>query len=125
VTTKIIAHIYAKKYKKYYKIQAQPKHTKFSQVQAQRNKKFNPITYTKTLGVMLMWKDFEDFHKFIAYVKSLWEHALANFPTLIHFLSSWVEFRKSKGIFIFGPNFESPTPWKLGQGWEKDTKHAP
>jgi hypothetical protein len=35
-----------------------------------------------------------------------WEHALANFPTLIHFLSSWVEFRKSKNVPILGPNIE-------------------
>jgi len=90
--------------------------TKFLQVQAQRNKKFNPIAYTKTIGITLRWKDFEDFHKLIAYVKFLWEHALANFLTLIHFLYFWVEFRKSKGVLIFGPNFEPPTPWWLGQG---------
>jgi hypothetical protein len=32
-------------------------------------KKFNPIAYTKTIGVALRWKDFEDFHKLIAYVQ--------------------------------------------------------
>jgi hypothetical protein len=83
------------------------------------------MAYTKTIGVTFMWKDFEDFHKLIAYVKFFWEHALANFPTLIHFLPSWVEFKKSKCVFILGPNFEPPTPWRLQQGRENDTNHAP
>ncbi len=47
-----------------------------------------------------MWKDFENFHKLIAYVGFLQKHALANFPTLIHFLFSWVEFTKTKGVLM-------------------------
>jgi len=71
-----------------------------------------------------MWKDFEDFYKLIASTNFLWEHALANFLALIHFLSSWVEFKKSKGVLLLGPNFEPPTPWKLGLGGENDTNCA-
>ncbi len=74
VRTKIIDQIYVKRYKKYQcfcwfehyakgnsKVQAWPRHTKFPQVQAQRNKMFNPTTCTKTTNVTLMSKDFEDF----------------------------------------------------------------
>jgi hypothetical protein len=72
-----------------------------------------------------MWKDFEDFYKFIASTEFLWEHAVANFLALTHFLSFWVEFRKLRGVLILGPNFEPPTPWRLGPGGENDTNHAP
>lgn len=88
------------------KVQAQPRHTKFPQAQAQRSKRFNPIAYTQTTNVTLMWKNFEDFYKFITSIGSPWEHALANFPTLIHFLSFWVEFMKSRSVLILEPNFE-------------------
>jgi hypothetical protein len=53
-----------------------------------------------------MWKDFKDFYKLITSIGFFWEYALANFPTLIHFLSSWDEFKKSINVLIFGPNFE-------------------
>jgi hypothetical protein len=61
---------------------------------------FNPTTYTETTNVTLMWKDFEDFCKFITFTMFFWEHALANFLALTHFLSSWVEFKKSRGVPI-------------------------
>jgi hypothetical protein len=70
---------------------------------------------------MLMWKDFEDFYKLIPSTRFLWEHALANFLALIQFLFSWVEFRKSRGVFLLRLNFEPPIPWKLGLGRENDT----
>jgi hypothetical protein len=71
-----------------------------------------------------MWKDFKDFYKLIASIGFLWEHAFAKKLALTQFLFSWVEFRKSKGIPILGPNFEPPTPWKLGRRWENDTNCA-
>jgi hypothetical protein len=51
-------------------------------------------------------------------------YALANFLAVTHFLSSWVEFRKLRGVFILRPNFEPPTPWRLKPRREIDT-HAP
>jgi hypothetical protein len=57
-----------------------------------------------------MWKEFEDFYKFIAFTRFLWEHAILNFPTLTHFPFSWVELTKSKGVPILEPNFEPPIP---------------
>jgi hypothetical protein len=53
---------------------------------------------TKTINVTLMWKDFEDFYKFITFTKFLLEHALVSFLALTHFLSSWVEFKKLRGV---------------------------
>jgi len=51
-------------------------------------------------------------------------HALVNFPTLTHFLSSWVEFKKSISVPLLGPNFEPPIPWRLGPRGEIDTNHT-
>jgi hypothetical protein len=73
---------------------------------------------------MFMWKDFEDFYKFIAFTGFLWEHALANFLALTQFLFFWVEFKKSRGVPLLGLNFEPPTPWKLGPQGENDTNFA-
>ncbi len=137
VRIKIIHHIYVMKYKKYLcfrwfehyakgnsRVQARPKHTKFLQAQAQHNKRFNPTACTKTTNVTLMWKDFEDFYKLITFTKFLCEHAFVNFQALTHFLSSWVEFKKSRGVLLLGPNFEPPTPWRLGPREENDTNCA-
>jgi hypothetical protein len=71
-----------------------------------------------------MWKDFEDFYKLVASTKFFWEHALANFLTLIHFLSFWVEFRKLRGVPILGPNFEPPILWRLRLGRGNDINCA-
>ncbi len=71
-----------------------------------------------------MWKDFNEFYKLITSTKFLWESAFANFPALTHFLSSWVEFRKSKDVHVLGPNFEPPIPWRLRPRGKNDTNHA-
>jgi hypothetical protein len=71
-----------------------------------------------------MWKNFEEFYKLIASTRFLWEHAFANFPALTHFLSSWVEFKKSRGVPILRPNFEPPIPWRLRPRRKNDTNHA-
>jgi len=60
----------------------------------------------ETIDVTLMWKDFKDFYKLITPTGFFWDHSLANFPTLIHFLSSWVEFIRSRSVAILEPNFE-------------------
>lgn len=60
----------------------------------------------ETIDVMFMWKDFKDFYKLITSIGFFWDHALANFPTLIHFLSSWVEFIRPRSVPILEPNFE-------------------
>jgi hypothetical protein len=60
----------------------------------------------ETIDVMLMWKDFKDFYKLITFTRLYWDHSLANFPTLIHFLFSWVEFIRSRSVPILEPNFE-------------------
>jgi hypothetical protein len=85
----------------------------------------NPMAYIKRLNVMLMWKKFEEFYKLIAFTRFRWEHAFANFPTLTHFLSSWVEFRKSKIVLILGPNFEPQIPWRLKPRRKNDRNHGP
>jgi hypothetical protein len=138
VRIEIINQIYVMMYKKYLcfcwfehyvegnsRVQAQPRHTKFPQAQTQHNKRFYPMACTKTTYVTLMWKDFEDFSKFITSTGFLWEHALVNFPALTHFLSSWVEFKKSISVPLLGPNFEPPIPWRLGPRGETDIDHAP
>jgi hypothetical protein len=60
----------------------------------------------ETIDVTLMWKDFKDFYKFITSTRFFWDRVLANFPTLIHLLSSWVEFIRSRNVPILEPNFE-------------------
>jgi hypothetical protein len=45
-----------------------------------------------------------------------YEHALNKFPSLTHFLFSWFEHRKDKGIPLVGPKHMPPSFWRLGLG---------
>jgi len=83
------------------------------------------MAYIKRIDVMLMWKDFEEFYKLISFTKFHWEHAFANFPTLTHFLFSWVEFKKSRSVPTLRPNSKPQIPWRLRPRRKNDTNHGP
>lgn len=52
-----------------------------------------------------MWEDFINFYTCINFIITLLEHALVTFPNLLHFLDSWVVYKKQKGISLIGPKF--------------------
>jgi hypothetical protein len=60
--------------------------------------RFFLIAYTTTKDVSLVWEDFVEFYTFMYSSIHLLEHALAQFPNLLHFLISCVVYRKEKGI---------------------------
>lgn len=41
-----------------------------------------------------MWEDFINFYTHVNFIITPLEHALATFPNLLHFLVSWVVYKK-------------------------------
>jgi hypothetical protein len=74
---------------------------------------FLPTTCTKDFG--LDWDYFENFHKLIYSTIAIHEHVIAKISNLLHFLDSWVIYKKEKGIPLVGPKCTPPTCWRLDQ----------
>jgi hypothetical protein len=56
------------------------------------------MTCTSTKDVDLNWDDFVKFYNLIYSIVALLEHVIAKVLDLLHFLDSWVVYRKKKGI---------------------------
>jgi hypothetical protein len=52
---------------------------------------------------------------------SIFEHVLAKFPNLLHFLDSWIVYMEEKGIPLVGLECTPPSSWKLGPRKDKQS----
>lgn len=110
VGTYIVDQVYIKRYKKYlhhhqftqsipksFRVES-AKRIKFHRVQPCYNFNFIPTTCTSSSNAILVWKDFENFSTFIDSIEPLQTYVIATYLDLVHFLISWVVFRKEEGL---------------------------
>ncbi len=64
---------------------------------------FLPTTCTSTQDIDLVWDGFSKFQNLIYFNVALLKHPITRFLDLLHFLDSWVVYRKKKGIPLVGP----------------------
>jgi hypothetical protein len=89
---------------------------KFSRARAKRTIKYTPTTYTTTTNEDLNWIDFSNIFYLININVLTREYGLHKYFELTHFLFSWFEHRKDKGVPLVRPNCIPPSFWRLGLG---------
>jgi hypothetical protein len=63
-----------------------------------RSYTFFPTTCVAIKDVNLDWDDFEKNYKLLYSTIEIFEHVIAKFPDLLHFLDFWVVYREENGI---------------------------
>ncbi len=86
----------------------------FPKVQAQHTIKYIPIACTTTIDENLDWTDFVSIFDLINTSVFTYEHASNKFINLTHFLFSWYEHKKDKGIPLVGLEHMPSSFWRLG-----------
>jgi len=89
-------------------------HGKFLRAQAQHTIRYIPIAYTTTIDEDLDWINFVNIFDLINTNVLTHKYGLHKYPELTHFLFSWFEHRKDKGIPQAGLDCIPPSFWRLG-----------
>jgi hypothetical protein len=76
-----------------------------------------PVACTTTKDFDLNW---DDFVELLYSIIEIFEHVIAKFPDLLHFLDSWVVHREKRHT-IGGAKHIAPSCWSLGLGINKQS----
>ncbi len=87
---------------------------KFPKAWTQCTIRYTTTTCTTTIYEDSSWTNFANLFDLINANVFTYEHALNKFLNLMHFLFSWFEHRKNRGIPLVGPKHMPPSFWRLG-----------
>jgi len=87
---------------------------KFPKAPTQCTIKYIPASCTITTDEDLGWTNLANIYDIINTCVFTYEHALHKFLNLTHFLFSWFEHRKDKGIPLVELKHMPPRFWRLG-----------
>jgi hypothetical protein len=89
---------------------------RFPKAQTQSTIKYTPTACTTTTYEDLYWTNFANLFDFINTNVFTYEHTLNKFFHLTHFLFSWSEHKKDRGVPLVGLELTPPSFWRLGLG---------